>query len=160
MELQEVTYVHVFLPIQRLREYDTMALITWLSRAYPQVKIVVSKSDFVTGEMTHYIWNSDLRIVPNEWGIPEPVDAPELVRVSPALLDMVVVPLLICDSVGNRIGYGKGFYDRFLQACRNDVLKVGVNYFPPLAEVLERDEWDIPLDKLVFPEDIISFPSG
>jgi len=63
---------------------------------------------------------------------------------------VVIVPLLICDLNGYRLGYGKGFYDRFLSECRADVLKIGLNYFEPIAQIPGEDT-DIPLDFLITP---------
>lgn len=72
-------------------------------------------------------------------------------------IEVVFVPMLICDLKGNRIGYGGGFYDRFLENCRPDVLKIGLNFFPPISEITEVETFDIPLDYCVTPTEIVSF---
>jgi 5-formyltetrahydrofolate cyclo-ligase len=90
----------------------------------------------------------------NQWGITEPEYGKE---VPPQLIDVVIVPLLAFDTRGNRLGYGKGFYDRFLAECKADVLKIGVSYFEPEQAFEEVDEYDIPLDICVTPERVWSF---
>jgi 5-formyltetrahydrofolate cyclo-ligase len=90
----------------------------------------------------------------NSWGITEP-ESGELV--SPKCLDMVLVPLLVFDKQGKRVGYGKGFYDRFLSQCRSNVLKVGLSYFKPIEKIGDADTYDIPLDICVTPDEIWYF---
>ena len=69
----------------------------------------------------------------------------------------VIVPLLYCDNQGNRVGYGKGFYDNFLKNINSDVLKIGINYFSPQEKIDDIRKEDIPLDYLVTPTEILSF---
>lgn len=157
LDYGQISFFHVYLPIRRWKEYDTQAFVTWLGDAYPSVRIVISKSDFDTGELRHFVLDERAVIVENAWGIPEPVNEADLTEIMPAQLDVVLIPLLACDRYGNRLGYGKGFYDRFLSACRSDVLKIGVSYFDPLDECLPADEWDVRLDKVVCPIGVVNF---
>ena len=104
--------------------------------------------------MAHYWLESDTEITVSDWGIPEPVGA------SPApvlAIDYVLVPLLVIDRVGYRVGYGKGFYDRFLTDCRDDVRTIGLSFFDPIDEVVDKDPWDIPLDHCITPKGLITF---
>ena len=70
---------------------------------------------------------------------------------------MVLVPLLCFDESGHRVGYGKGFYDRFLTKCRPDTQKVGLSYFPPVKEITDADSFDIRLDLCLTPEKVWRF---
>ena len=70
----------------------------------------------------------------NKYGIPEPVGGTEMM---PAEIELIIVPLLVFDINGNRVGYGKGYYDRFLKSCSENALKVGVSFFEPV-EILFR----------------------
>ena len=81
----------------------------------------------------------------NAWGIPEPVDAEE-VEVSE--IDAVLAPLLVVDKQGNRVGYGKGFYDRFFAACRPDVKRLGLSYFEPVENITDVHGLDVPIQVL------------
>ena len=69
---------------------------------------------------------------------------------------MVFIPLLQADVRGNRLGYGKGFYDRYLALCRPDVIKIGLNFFEPIP-IISTEETDIPLDYLIIPNRIYEF---
>ncbi len=73
------------------------------------------------------------------------------------VLDMVFVPLLAFDREGYRIGYGRGFYDRYLTECRDDCIKTGFSYFEPLDCIDDRNEFDVPLDLCITPQNIYVF---
>src|SRR5690606_33484872 len=74
-------------------------------------------------------------------------------------IDVVFLPMLICDKAGNRVGYGGGFYDRFLKGCRQDAIKIGLNFFSPIDEISDVFESDVPLDYCVTGDEIVSFTS-
>ncbi|MGO1868837.1 MAG: 5-formyltetrahydrofolate cyclo-ligase [Sphingobacteriaceae bacterium] len=153
----EIRYLHCYLPIVGMNEYDTGPFIEWIWTHYPEIQVVASKSDFKAHEMTHYPFNQDTPLLENAWGIPEPVvDDP----VEIGLLDGVLVPLLVADVEGNRVGYGKGFYDRFLARCKPGVLKMGISYFPPIERIENVGAWDIPIDGLFFPQATRFFAEG
>ena len=76
------------------------------------------------------------------------------------VFDFVLTPLLYCDSKGNRVGYGKGFYDQLFSQLSSKTKKIGVNFFNPDENIDDLWENDIPLDYLVTPEDILSFKTG
>jgi 5-formyltetrahydrofolate cyclo-ligase len=67
------------------------------------------------------------------------------------------VPLLAYDKHGNRVGYGKGFYDNFLSKCKPETIKIGLSFFPPEDKIDDVSENDVNLDFCVTPEGIISF---
>jgi 5-formyltetrahydrofolate cyclo-ligase len=68
------------------------------------------------------------------------------------MIDLVFIPLLACDLQGNRVGYGKGFYDRFLSKCRYDVKKIGLSFFDPVDKIEDVNVFDIPLDECITPK--------
>ncbi len=90
----------------------------------------------------------------SEWGIPEPVAG---VVLNPTDLDIVLIPLLAFDLAGNRVGYGKGFYDRYLLQCRPDCLKIGISLFDPIALIEDVESYDIPLDIAICPAQLYDF---
>jgi 5-formyltetrahydrofolate cyclo-ligase len=79
------------------------------------------------------------------------------VRVEEKELDMILIPLLAYDLQGNRVGYGKGFYDRFLAKCKPSVQKVGLSYFEPLDSIAGVDSFDVKLNACINPEKIWRF---
>jgi 5-formyltetrahydrofolate cyclo-ligase len=99
--------------------------------------------------MQAIICQADSIFEANEYNIPEPLDN-EVAK--PTLLDIVIVPVLAFDLEGNRVGYGKGFYDRYLKQCRKDCLKIGLSYFEPVDAIEDRDEFDVPLDLCITPQ--------
>lgn len=90
----------------------------------------------------------------SEWGIPEPLDGSVL---EPTELDIVLIPLLAFDLNGNRVGYGKGFYDRYLLNCRPDCLKIGISLFDPVERIEDIESHDIPLDMAICPAKLYDF---
>ena len=97
--------------------------------------------------MKTIILEPDTVLYENKWGIPEPRDGKVI---SASSIDIVIVPLLYADEEGNRVGYGKGFYDRFLSECKNDIQKIGVNFFAPKDEISDIESTDQRIDSLVF----------
>ena len=86
-------------------------------------------------------------------GIPEP-DGPALNKIRPEEIDMVVMPGVAFDRSKHRLGYGGGYYDRFLPLLRPDCVKVGVAYGFQLMEDVPAEEHDAPAD-IVITEDTI-----
>ena len=145
------TYYHIFLPIAKQKEVDTGYLLSILHGK--DKEIVIPKSDFDTLEMQSILMTENTRIQENTFGIPEPTNGLE---VPTTTMDVVFLPLLAFDLHGNRIGYGKGFYDRFLAECRADVVKVGLSFFEA-EDRIETSKGDIPLQWCVTPKHIYEF---
>jgi 5-formyltetrahydrofolate cyclo-ligase len=151
LDLSAVKSIHVFLPIISKKEPDTFLIIDYLERSHPEIVIVVSKSDFKTSLLGHFTYAGKADLMNNHYHIPEPQTA----KPFDGKLDMVLVPLLAFDKKGYRVGYGKGFYDRFL----NDIntIKVGVSFFDGVDEIIDVHLNDIKLDMCITPDKLISF---
>lgn len=152
LPIWDKTYFHVFLPITEHKEVNTEFILHLL--AGKDKEIVVSKSDFETRKMTHFLLTDNTKIKKNEYNIPEPVNGLEV----PAnKIDVVFVPLLAFDKKGHRVGYGKGFYDQFLSQCKPEVIKIGLSFFE--AEDLIEDvyENDVVLDYCVTVDGVYEF---
>ncbi|MFN3403756.1 MAG: 5-formyltetrahydrofolate cyclo-ligase [Cytophagaceae bacterium] len=147
-------YVHVFLPIEEKAEINTAHIINKIFSEFPHVKLVVPKADFASSTMESLLFTKDTDLSKNKWGIPEPVNA---VNVNELNIDMVLLPMLAFDLQGNRVGYGKGFYDRFLSNCRRDVLKVGLCFFEPIEIIEDLNPFDVKMDWCVTPEKVYKF---
>lgn len=152
LPIWEHTFFHIFLPIQNQKEVDTECILHLLSGR--DKEIVVPKSDFETLEMTHFLLTENTRLKINPYGIPEPVDG---LQVPPIKIDVVFLPLLAFDSSGNRVGYGKGFYDKFLAQCKPRTLKIGLSFFDAVPEIWDVFESDVKLDYCVTPDQIYAF---
>ncbi|NBA74728.1 5-formyltetrahydrofolate cyclo-ligase [Emticicia sp. ODNR4P] len=154
-DFSTIHYLHLFLPIRIQKEIDTFPLIEQLQLKYPQLRLVVPRVVPNSFEMEHYLYDV-ATITLSEWGIPEPMpDSSQ--KVSPQKIDTVLLPLLVFDEKGNRVGYGKGFYDRFLTECRPEVQKIGLCLEGAVPLIEEVGEWDIPLDFCVSPQRCYEF---
>ncbi|MEZ0183824.1 5-formyltetrahydrofolate cyclo-ligase [Flavobacterium oncorhynchi] len=152
LPIWDKTYYHVFLPIVEHKEVDTEFILHLLSGK--DKEIVISKSDFETRGMTHFLLTDNTKIKKNEYNIPEPVNGLE---VPTQTIDVVFVPLLSFDNFGNRIGYGKGFYDKFLADCRADTIKIGLSFFEAADQINDVFESDVRLDYCVTPDKVYKF---
>ncbi|RXM48440.1 5-formyltetrahydrofolate cyclo-ligase [Flavobacterium sp. YO12] len=152
LPIWDKTYYHVFLPIVEHKEVDTEFILHLLSGK--DKEIVISKSDFETRGMTHFLLTDNTKIKKNEYNIPEPVNGLE---VPTKTIDVVFVPLLAFDHFGNRIGYGKGFYDKFLADCKPDTIKIGLSFFEAADQIDDVFESDVRLDYCVTPEKVYTF---
>jgi 5-formyltetrahydrofolate cyclo-ligase len=152
LPIWEHTTFHLFLPIAGKSEVNTEYLLQVLFGRDKDV--VVSKTDFGTGSMKHFLLTEETILRPGPFGIPEPDGGLPL---EAGQIDVVFAPLLAFDLKGHRVGYGKGFYDRFLSECRPDVVKVGLSFFEPVQEILDVHDGDIRMDFGVTPERIIRF---
>lgn len=156
--LEEIDYsaihiIHSFLSIKKNKEVDTFQILEAIKKKKPEQKIAVSKTR-PPRDLDHFLLTNfdDLEI--NSWGIPEPktgkpVDASEI--------DFIFVPLISFDRLGNRIGYGGGYYDKFMAELPDRCLKVGLSLSPPLDEIIFVEEFDIRLDICVTPLKTYSF---
>lgn len=152
LPIWDKTYFHIFLPIVELREIDTEFILHLLSGKDKEV--VVSRSDFAKRTMTHFLLTENTKIKKNSYNIPEPINGLE---VPAKTIEVVFVPLLAFDIFGNRVGYGKGFYDKFLAECRPETLKIGLSFFEAVDAVHDVFESDIRLDYCVTPDRIYQF---
>ncbi len=142
-QTRSLRLVHTFLPIRRQNEVDTWPIVHWLWQH--GIAVAVSVTDTATNQLTHYPLTADTALIENKWGIPEPITT-GLAPIEPSTIDLVLVPLLAFDRQGHRVGYGKGYYDRFLADCRPDCLKVGLSLFEPVEQIADLTETDVPLD--------------
>lgn len=152
LPIWDKTYYHVFLPIEEQREVNTEYVLHLLSGK--DKEIVVSKSDFETRGMTHFLLTDNTKIKKNEYNIPEPVNG---LQVPSETIEVVFVPLLVFDVSGNRVGYGKGFYDKFLSECKPETIKIGLSFFEAENQIEDVFESDVKLDYCVTPLKIYTF---
>ena len=149
LPIWEFEHFHIFLPIETQKEVDTTQLITVLQAKEKHIYIPKVKHL----ELEHFQLDEHTLLRTNKWGIAEPVAGK---TIDTSILNIVFIPLLAFDQNGNRVGYGKGFYDRFLRRCKNDVLKVGLSFFEA-EEQINADPHDISLDYCVTPKRVYGF---
>lgn len=141
-------------PISKNNEPDTHLFTDFMEFRNPELIISYPKADFSSGRMVAIAIDEETEFNKAGMDIYEPADGIEL---NPAKIDMVFVPLLVADLKGYRVGYGKGFYDKYLAECRQDTLKIGFSYFDPVQEITDTHEFDVPLDLCITPQTVYVF---
>lgn len=142
--------VHCFLSMRKKNEIDTRFFLDYFFRN--KIRVFVPK--MVKGKLVSIEITAKTPFIKSSYGILEPesdLDSRE------NNYDMVVTPLLYCDPRGNRVGYGKGYYDQFFESINSNAAKIGVGFFAPEENVDDFWEKDIPLDYLVTPTEVLSF---
>lgn len=149
---RQITCFHTFLPIRRNREIDTWQVIEASVRE--ERIVVVSATDFEKQTMTHFHYSTELLFEEDAFGIPTPRSgkAADL-----AQLRAIFIPMLAGDKKGNRIGYGKGYYDRLLAGMSPEVLKIGLSLNPLFDHFPFAESHDIALDCCITPQEVWRF---
>ena len=151
LSIWEQTYYHIFLPIVEKKEVNTQYLLHILQGR--DKSVVLPKADFATGDMKHILLQENTTFKISEYNIPEPVEG---IEIDPKMIDVVFVPLLAFDLEGNRVGYGKGFYDRFLAQCNPDCKFIGLTFFEAEKKII-NEFIDFPLNHCITPNKIHNF---
>lgn len=151
-DLTKDSKVHTFQSISKFNEVDTSLLIQHLFEIGARVFVPkMSGAELLAIEIT-----ADSEMALNSWGIPEPISNDDA---AVQHYNYVITPLLYCDRQGNRVGYGKGFYDGFFAGVSPESQKVGVGFFAPEGPVEDLNPLDVALDHLVTPDEVLSFGS-
>lgn len=154
IELPFLAAVLSFYAIEENNEVNSFILTDYLHFKNPSLTVAYPKMHIATTTMNAIECAADEAFQANEFGITEPVSNAVIL---PEELDLVIVPLLAIDKAGHRVGYGKGYYDRYLKECRDDCLKIGVSYFAPIDVIDDAEEFDIPLDLCITPQEVYVF---
>ncbi|WP_142784320.1 5-formyltetrahydrofolate cyclo-ligase [Changchengzhania lutea] len=152
LPIWEHLFYHIFLAIEEKKEINTDYILNILSGK--DKNVLISKSHFKTGDMSHFLLTDNTIIKKNKYHIPEPVDG---IEITEDKIEVVFIPLLAFDEQGNRVGYGKGFYDRFLAKCKPTAIKVGLSFFKAETDNIDVFESDVKLDYCVTPDHIYRF---
>ncbi len=154
---EQLDVLFSYWPMEHTAEPDTSLFNRYLLHMIPGLQIAYPSSDFEKSSMEAIIINEETDYQKNRYGITEPVHGEV---VDPLKIDMVFIPMLICDMQGYRVGYGKGFYDRYLAQCRPDLVKIGFSYFDPIDKIEDTHQFDVPLNYCVTPEHIYEFDAS
>ena len=115
------------------------AIIPGLTMAYPRVQ---------SNEHSMIFFAETETLSENKWGIQEPLP---LNKVLPEQMDAILVPLLGFDANGQRVGFGKGFYDRYFEHYPSNGLRIGISYFEPIPNIEDTHRFDVPLTHCITP---------
>lgn len=145
--------IHLFLPIKKLNEVETGKIISFAFKN--NIRVFVPK--MVQDELISVEIFPDTNFNTHSWGISEPESNEDADTTD---FDFVITPLLYCDALGNRVGYGKGFYDGFFENVSVHTQKIGFGFFLPTEKIDNVRAEDFALDYLVTPDEILSFLGG
>lgn len=143
-------FYHIFLPISSKKEVDTLNILSILQGKDKNVVVPKIQSN----ALKHFLLTDNTKFKNSKWGVPEPENG---IEIDPYKIDVVFIPLLAFDLKGNRVGYGKGYYDNFLYNCKKEVIKVGLSFFEAEESISDVNTNDVPLDYCVTPETNYSF---
>jgi len=151
LNIWEYSIYHLFMTNEKNKEIDTSYLLSVIQGKDKQPVIPKIVDD---NRLEHFLLNDQTPLKNNRWGIPEPLGG---ITINPKQIEVVFVPLLVFDQQGHRVGYGKGYYDRFLDQCSESTLKVGLTFFDPVTKIDDIETHDISLDFALTPERIYAF---
>ena len=152
VDLSNIKVLHTFLPIEKNREVNTWLIINKIKSDFPNIKVSVPRINNQSAMIESFYYEKAEQLELNMWDIPEPKQG---MPTDINDVDMVLVPLLAFDRQGNRVGYGRGFYDKFLATCPERASKVGLSLFDPVKEIEGMSNYDVPLDMAVTAEKVI-----
>lgn len=149
---RDIKTVHIYLPIQSKMEIDTWPIIheLWAKN----IRVVAPVMNPQNNTLSSWLLTKETELVENDWKVPEPIHS---TRVDEKVIDAMIVPLLAFDKSGYRVGYGKGYYDRFITSIDREIPKIGLSFFPPVDQISDLDPWDISLNYCITPDKIIKF---
>lgn len=154
INLSTIHVLHTFIPIEKNKEPDTWLIIDRVNKEFPHIKISIPKINDQTALLDNFFYEGADQLEKNTWGILEPKQG----KPTPLeKIDVVLVPLLAADEQGHRVGYGRGFYDKFLNQCPASVKKVGLSFFPPVKSISDVNTHDHELTHLVTAEKFYTF---
>lgn len=145
--------VGIFLPIKSHKEPNLFLLFSELK--LKNTFLFAPKSQIETNDMIFHRIDSmnDVQIGPYQ--IPEPIS---LESIHNKDLDIILIPLLSFDSKGYRVGYGKGYYDKYLKNSPDKLIKIGISLFNEIERIDDVNSYDVQLNFCITPERLIKFP--
>ncbi len=144
--------VSIFLPIERQKEINTYSL--WEKIRSFEGHVAIPKVNVPKGDLKHYLLTTHAQLAISEMGIPEPQNGK---IIAAHKIEIVIVPLLCFDNSGHRVGYGGGYYDKFLKKCNPQCKFIGLSIFPPVDKIEDTNNEDVKLHAVVTPTEVYRF---
>ena len=154
LKISSLSMVHAYMPLEHNHEPDPLPIVHALLHRFIDLRWCAPVTIPDSGTMTHRQVDATTVFSTNRWGIREPIEG---LLVDPTRIDLSFIPLLAVDQHGHRVGYGKGFYDRFLSIARPDMIKIGLSFFSPIEAITDIDFFDKKLDFCITPERVYAF---
>jgi 5-formyltetrahydrofolate cyclo-ligase len=150
LNIWEKSFYHLYLSNEINNEVETDEIVNLLFMKNKRVFVPkILGKDLLNIEIDN---NTNYSL--NQLGIREPISSNQK---DANLLEVIFVPLLIFDKLGHRVGYGGGYYDKFLENIKDDVLKIGLSLFDPIEKIQDIEKHDISLDYIITPKRVYDF---
>ena len=152
--LPPARYLLSYHPVASRREFDVSVCEDILKQQNPSLSVAWPRIHVDMLDMEAGLVEREGLFIKNRYNILEPISG---ATIAPTQLDVIFVPLVAFDTRGYRVGYGKGYYDKYLPRCRPDAVKVGFSYFEALERIEDIDDFDVPLNFCITPQRIYEF---
>jgi len=150
LNIWEKSCYHLYLSNEINNEAETGEIINFLFKKHKRVFVPkIQGSNLMNIEIDN---NTNYSL--NYLGIKEPIISNQK---DTNLLEVIFVPLLVFDKLGHRVGYGGGYYDKFLGNIKDDILKIGLSLFEPIDKIQDIEKHDISLDYTITPKRVYDF---
>lgn len=144
-----------FFPMANKKEVNTIVFHNWM-RAEPfnhQIYLPKTGNDC---SMDFFLFEENSPLIKSALGVSE-LDTEGLEPLNPKDLDIILVPLIAIDIQGNRVGYGKGYYDRYLARLGKNTTIIGLSLDLPVEVLEDINEFDFKIPQAVSPHGIHFF---
>jgi 5-formyltetrahydrofolate cyclo-ligase len=149
-----VQTILTYAPFEKYNEFDPTPITDYCAFRNPGLLLCFPVADTASLSLSAVAVDDNTYFAPNSYGIDEPMNAD---IVPPDEIDLVLLPLLAYDKRGYRVGYGKGYYDRFLKQCSPETLKIGFSFFEAEEAIDDINEHDVKMDFCITPNHLYEF---
>ena len=153
LNIWDKSFYHLYLSNQINNEVETDEIVNLLFMKNKRVFV----PKMLGKDLLNIEIDNNTKYSLNQLGIREPISSNQK---DASLLEVIFIPLLIFDKLGHRVGYGGGYYDKFLGNIKDDVLKIGLSLFEPIDKIQDIERHDIRLDYSITPKKVYDFTLG
>lgn len=146
LDWSNTSVIGSFYPMEKHNEPNTILLTSYLQAFNPGLTIAYPVVDQKSQTMQFYEATNSYQI--NSLGTHEPIKQNLIPN---NLIDTFLVPLLGFDLNGHRLGFGKGYYDKYFSTCIHSHIRLGISYFEPIPNMTDTHEFDVPLTHCITP---------
>lgn len=143
-----------YLAIEEKNELPSHFFEEMLEINNPDIQICYPAANAENFSITAFAVDDDLEIGEGPYNIPQPIAGNIIASEN---IDLIFVPLLSFDKKGFRVGYGKGYYDRFITRCKPNIITVGLSFFDAVESISDTNPFDIPLTHCITPNQVYVF---
>ena len=142
-----------YLPIEKENEFNPINAEDYCSFLNNKLSLSYPIVNFENETMKAVIVFGDNKYTENKYGVMEPLSG---IKLEPKDINVMIVPLLAFDKNGYRVGYGKGYYDKYIEHCKPTMIKIGFSFFDPI-DIEDVNKFDKKLDYCITPDKIYKF---